>query len=113
MRTALQFLGPQIADILSALNNHHSRMQLKYHFFSLITQFSSLATNNSLIDSETGNIHHGGNFQAMEKKRHALHHIERLLFAQFTELSNTTVNRGLPPSLAATDPLTELSRQGN
>jgi histidine ammonia-lyase len=52
----------------------------------------------------------GGNFQAMsisnamEKTRLALHHIGKLLFAQTTELLNPAMNRGLPPSLAASDP---------
>ena len=41
---------------------------------------------------------------AMEKTRLALHHIGKLLFAQCTELINPTMNRGLPPNLAATDP---------
>ena len=68
------------------------------------------ATDNPLINGETGEVHHGGNFQAMsvtnamENTRLALHHIGKLLFAQFTELLNPAMNRGLPPSLAATDP---------
>ena len=41
---------------------------------------------------------------AMEKTRLALHHIGKILFAQGTELCNPTMNNGLPPSLAATDP---------
>jgi len=41
---------------------------------------------------------------AMEKTRLALHHIGKLLFAQATELMNPSMNRGLPPSLAASDP---------
>ena len=41
---------------------------------------------------------------AMEKTRLALHHIGKLLFAQCTELINPTMDRGLPPDLAATDP---------
>ena len=40
----------------------------------------------------------------MEKTRLALHAIGKLLFAQLTELLNPMTNRGLPPSLAATDP---------
>jgi phenylalanine ammonia-lyase len=68
------------------------------------------ATDNPLIDPETGHVYHGGNFQAMsvtnamEKTRLALHHLGRILFAQSTELMNPLLNRGLPPSLAATDP---------
>jgi phenylalanine ammonia-lyase len=40
----------------------------------------------------------------MEKTRLGLHHLGKLLFSQCTELVNPTMNRGLPPSLAATDP---------
>ncbi len=69
-----------------------------------------LATDNPLVDAETKEVHHGGNFQAMavtnamEKTRLALHHIGKLLFAQSAELVNPAMNRGLPPSLAASDP---------
>ncbi|THH33065.1 hypothetical protein EUX98_g1153 [Antrodiella citrinella] len=96
LRTAAQFLGPQVEDILSALET--------------ITVECNSTTDNPLIDGETGRVHHGGNFQAMavtnamEKTRLALHHVGKILFAQSTELMNPAMNRGLPPSLAATDP---------
>ncbi|THV07334.1 phenylalanine ammonia-lyase [Dendrothele bispora CBS 962.96] len=96
LRTSPQFLGPQIEDILSAL--------------AAVTQECNSTTDNPLINGSTGEIHHGGNFQAMaitnamEKTRLALHHIGKLLFAQSTELVNPAMNNGLPPSLAATDP---------
>ncbi|KAH9956509.1 L-Aspartase-like protein [Russula dissimulans] len=96
LRTAPQFLGPQIEDILAALNT--------------ISIECNSTTDNPLVDAETGEIHHGGNFQAMavtnamEKTRLSLHHIGKLLFAQAAELVNPAMNRGLPPSLAATDP---------
>ncbi|KAF8342677.1 phenylalanine ammonia-lyase [Cantharellus anzutake] len=96
LRTAPQFLGPQIEDILSAITT--------------LTQESNSTTDNPLVDSETGHVHHGGNFQAMsvtnpmEHVRVALHHIGKLLFAQLTELINPSMNRGLPPNLSATDP---------
>ncbi|CAL1711337.1 unnamed protein product [Somion occarium] len=96
LRTSAQFLGPQIEDILSAL--------------SAVTIECNSTTDNPLIDGETAEVHHGGNFQAMaitnamEKTRLALHHIGKLLFSQSTELMNPAMNRGLPPSLAATDP---------
>ncbi|KAG6820247.1 hypothetical protein H0H93_003411 [Arthromyces matolae] len=89
LRTSPQFLGPQIEDILAALTS--------------VTQESN-------SNGDTGEVHHGGNFQAMavtnamEKTRLALHHIGKLLFAQSTELLNPSMNNGLPPSLAATDP---------
>ncbi|KAK1230449.1 hypothetical protein PQX77_006459 [Marasmius sp. AFHP31] len=96
LRTSPQFIGPQIEDILAALGT--------------VTQECNSTTDNPLIDPESGEIHHGGNFQAMavtnamEKTRLSLHHIGKLLFAQSTELINPAMNRGLPPSLAASDP---------
>ncbi|KAJ6631615.1 L-Aspartase-like protein [Mycena sp. CBHHK59/15] len=96
LRTAPQFMGPQIEDLLASLET--------------ITQECNSTTDNPLVDSETGKIHNGGNFQAMavtnamEKTRLGLHHLGKLLFSQCTELVNPTMNRGLPPSLAATDP---------
>lgn len=96
LRTAPQFLGPQIEDILAAYDS--------------VSLEANSTTDNPLIDSKTGEVHHGGNFQAMavsnamEKTRLALHHIGKLLFAQTAELVNPQQNRGLPPSLAATDP---------
>lgn len=41
---------------------------------------------------------------AMEKTRLALDHIGKLAFAQSSEILNPHINKGLPPSLAATDP---------
>lgn len=96
LRTSPQFLGPQIEDILAAL--------------ATLTQECNSTTDNPLVDPATGDVHHGGNFQAMavtnamEKTRLALNHIGRLLFAQSCELISPAFNRGLPPSLAATDP---------
>ena len=40
----------------------------------------------------------------MEKTRLALDHIGKLAFAQSSEILNPHINKGLPPSLAATDP---------
>ncbi|KAJ7089725.1 phenylalanine ammonia-lyase [Mycena belliarum] len=96
LRTAPQFLGPQIEDLISSLKT--------------ITIECNSTTDNPLVDGESGEIHHGGNFQAMsvtnamEKTRLSLHHIGKILFAQCAELVNPATNRGLPPSLAATDP---------
>ncbi|KAH9174926.1 phenylalanine ammonia-lyase [Lactarius sanguifluus] len=73
LRTAPQFIGPQIEDILASLNT--------------ITIECNSTTDNPLVDAETNEVHHGGNFQAMavtnamEKTRLALHHIGKLLFA--------------------------------
>jgi hypothetical protein len=73
-------------------------MQFKYWFLLSYplknAQSLSTATDNPLLDGETGHVHHGGNFQAMaitnamEKTRLALHHIGKLLFSQSTELLN-------------------------
>lgn len=115
LRTSPQFLGPQIEDILSALTAvtqecNSSRWKLYIGRCHILLTALFVATDNPLIESETGIIHHGGNFQAMavtnamEKTRLALHHIGKLLFAQSTELCNPAMNNGLPPSLAATDP---------
>ncbi|GLB37750.1 putative aromatic amino acid lyase [Lyophyllum shimeji] len=96
LRTSPQFIGPQIEDLLESLKT--------------ITIECNSTTDNPLVDGETGKVHNGGNFQAMavtnamEKTRLALHHLGKLLFSQCTELVNPTMNRGLPPSLAATDP---------
>ncbi|KZP27572.1 phenylalanine ammonia-lyase [Athelia psychrophila] len=104
LRTAPQFLGPQIEDLLSALET--------------ITIECNSTTDNPLVDGLTGNVHHGGNFQAMavtnamERTRLALHHIGKLMFAQCTELINPTMNRGLPPSLAASDPSLDYHAKG-
>lgn len=74
------------------------------------TQSFETATDNPLVDGETGTVHHGGNFQAMaislamDRIRLSLQHIGKLIFSQLTELLNPTMNRGLPPNLAATDP---------
>jgi phenylalanine ammonia-lyase len=115
LRTAPQFLGPQIEDILSALTtvtiecNSSTSLILLPELPLCLTRYPA-ATDNPLVNGDTGEIHHGGNFQAMavtnamEKTRLAMHHIGKLLFSQCTELLNPTMNRGLPPSLAATDP---------
>ena len=63
-------------------------------------------------------IHQGGNFQAMsvtntmEKTRLSLHHLGKILFGQSAELINPAMNRGLPPSLAATDPSLDYHAKG-
>ncbi|KAJ2928292.1 hypothetical protein H1R20_g8793, partial [Candolleomyces eurysporus] len=96
LRTAPQFIGPQVEDLLHAVET--------------VTIECNSTTDNPLVDGETGTVHHGGNFQAMavsnamEKTRLALHHLGKILFAQCAELMDPAMNRGLPPSLAATDP---------
>ncbi|KAF7351061.1 Phenylalanine ammonia-lyase [Mycena sanguinolenta] len=100
LRTAPQFLGPQIEDLLASLKT------ITLECNSIRCQ--QLTTR--LWTGENGEVHHGGNFQAMavsnamEKTRLSLHHIGKLLFAQQAEIIDPSMNRGLPPSLAATDP---------
>ncbi|EIN12135.1 phenylalanine ammonia-lyase, partial [Punctularia strigosozonata HHB-11173 SS5] len=95
LRTAAQWLGPQMEDVMAAVA-------------SVALECNS-TTDNPLVD-ERGAVHHGGNFQAtavtnaMEKTRLAMHAIGKLMFAQMTEMLNPATSRGLPPSLAATDP---------
>ncbi|KAJ7217749.1 L-Aspartase-like protein [Mycena pura] len=104
LRMAPQFIGPQLEDLLASLET--------------IALECNCSTDNPLIDSETGKIHNGGNFQAMavtnatEKTRLGLHHLGKLLFSQCTELLNPDMNRGLPPSLAATDPSLNFHAKG-
>lgn len=49
---------------------------------------------------------------AMEKTRMALQNIGKLLFSQSTEICNPAMNRGLPPSLAATNPSLDYHGKG-
>lgn len=104
LRTAPQFIGPQIEDLLASLET--------------ITRECNSTTDNPLSDGETGRIHNGGNFQAMavtntmEKTRLSLHHLGKILFAQCAELMDPSMNRGLPPSLAATDPSLDYHAKG-
>jgi phenylalanine ammonia-lyase len=104
IRTAPQWLGPFLEDLLLA------NEQLKIELNS--------TTDNPLIDPDTGDIYHGGNFQAvsvttaMEKCRLAAQAIGRMLFAQFTEMVNPATNRGLPPNLCADEPSTSFTVKG-
>ncbi|KAK0195746.1 L-Aspartase-like protein [Armillaria mellea] len=104
LRTAPQFIGPQVEDLLASLET--------------ITRECNSTTDNPLSDGETGRIHNGGNFQAMavtntmEKTRLSLHHLGKILFAQCAELMDPSMNRGLPPSLAATDPSLDYHAKG-
>ncbi|KIY50277.1 phenylalanine ammonia-lyase [Fistulina hepatica ATCC 64428] len=96
LRTAPQFMGPHVEDLQRSMQT--------------ITLECNSTTDNPLFDGETGNAHHGGNFQAMacanvmEKTRLGLYHLGKLIFSQSAELVTPSMNRGLPPSLAATDP---------
>ncbi|EJD42197.1 phenylalanine ammonia-lyase [Auricularia subglabra TFB-10046 SS5] len=104
LRTAAQYLGPWLEDILAA----HTTVSLE----------CNTTTDNPLIDGKTGHVHHGGNFQAMavtsamEKTRLALFHIGKLLFSQLTEMLNPLFSNGLPPSVAASEPSTDYHAKG-
>lgn len=104
LRTAAQYLGPWLEDILAA----HATVSLE----------CNTTTDNPLIDGKTGHVHHGGNFQAMavtsamEKTRLALFHIGKLLFSQLTEMLNPLFSNGLPPSVAASEPSTDYHAKG-
>lgn len=95
-RTASQWIGPQLEDLTLA----HRQVQVEINS----------TTDNPLIDTRNGLLHHGGNFQAvcitsaMEKTRSSMQMMGKLLFAQCTELVNSQMNRGLPPNLCADDP---------
>ncbi|KAF8911465.1 L-Aspartase-like protein [Gymnopilus junonius] len=104
LRTAPQFIGPQVEDLLQSVKT--------------LTIECNSTTDNPLVDGETGVVHNGGNFQAMavtnamEKTRLSLHHLGKILFGQCAELINPAMNRGLPPSLAATDPSLDYHAKG-
>lgn len=104
LRTAPQWLGPFLEDLLLANEQ-------------LTTELNS-TTDNPIIDPDTGEIYHGGNFQAvsvtsaMEKCRLAAQAIGRMLFSQFTEMVNPVTNRGLPPNLCADNPSTSFTMKG-
>ena len=96
IRTASQWLGPQLEDIVLA----DKQMSIELNS----------TTDNPIIDWKNEEFLHGGNFQAMtvtsamEKTRSVLHAIGRLLFAQSSELINPVFNNGLPPNLTADEP---------
>ena len=96
IRTAPQWLGPQLEDIVLA------DKQISVELNS--------TTDNPVIDLQSEEFLHGGNFQAvavtsaMEKTRSVLHAIGRLLFAQSSDLVNPALNNGLPPNLTADEP---------
>ncbi len=95
-RTAAQWLGPQIEDMILADEQISVEM--------------NSTTDNPIIDTSNEKILHGGNFQAMsvtsavEKIRGSLQVIGRMLFSQCTELINPVTNNGLPPNLTADEP---------
>lgn len=104
IRTAPQWIGPQLEDLCSA------EAQISVELNS--------TTDNPLIDVQNNCVHHGGNFQAasltsaMEKARTAITMLGRILLAQSGELVNPDLNNGLPPNLSADDPTNSFACKG-
>lgn len=104
LRTASQWIGPQLEDLDLA----HTQLAVELNS----------TTDNPLIDVEGNQIHHGGNFQAVtvtsatEKTRLALQMLGKLMFAQSSELINTTLNGTLPPNLCFEDPSLSFAFKG-
>jgi len=96
LRTASQWIGPVLEDFCLAADQ-------------LTVELNSV-TDNPLIDTTTGRVFHGGNFQAravtsaVEKLRQGLQSIGRMLFSQCTEMINPSTNWGLPGNLVSDDP---------
>ncbi|KAI4265451.1 MAG: hypothetical protein L6R38_009412 [Xanthoria sp. 2 TBL-2021] len=95
IRTASQWIGPVLEDFCLA----HDQLTIELNS----------VTDNPLIETATGRVFHGGNFQAravtsaVEKLRQGLQSIGRMLFAQCTEMINPTTSWGLPPNLCSDD----------
>ncbi|KAF8532570.1 L-Aspartase-like protein [Gautieria morchelliformis] len=96
LRTAPQWIGPQVEEALAAWRTIEVEM--------------NSTTDNPIIDLQGQRSVHGGNFQgtsvalAMEKTRIGLQHLGKLAYAQLVELGSPSLNRGLPPDLAAWEP---------
>ncbi|KAF7587544.1 hypothetical protein BBP40_007055 [Aspergillus hancockii] len=104
LRCVPQWIGPQLEDLLLA----HKQVTVELNS----------TTDNPLVDPESGDILHGGNFQAvsitsaMEKTRSCLQMFGRLLFSQSTELVDPSLNNGLPTNLVADDPSLSFTMKG-
>ncbi|PYI08490.1 putative phenylalanine ammonia-lyase [Aspergillus sclerotiicarbonarius CBS 121057] len=104
LRTAPQWIGPQLEDLLSA--DRQVEIEL------------NSSTDNPLIDVSRDRFHHGGNFQAasvtsaMEKARGALVMLGKILLGQCNELTNPSLSGGLPPNLCADDPSISFTIKG-
>lgn len=96
IRTASQWIGPVLEDFLLA----HQQVTIEINS----------VTDNPLVDTSSGRMLHGGNFQAkaitsaMEKVRQGCQSLGRMISVQCTELMNPATNRGLPPNLVVDEP---------
>ncbi len=109
LRSAPQWIGPQLEDLLLA----HRQISVELNS----------SCDNPLVDSSSGvagqqDIYYGCNFQAavvtsaMEKVRLALQMLGRLLFSQATEMIDPTLSGGLPANLASDDPSLSFTMKG-
>lgn len=104
VRSAGQWIGPQIEDLLLA--------------DSQVTTELNSTTDNPLLDVQAGEVYSGANFQAvsitsaMEKARLSLQMFGKLMFAQYSELIHPSHNNGLPANLAADDPSLSFTMKG-
>jgi phenylalanine ammonia-lyase len=106
IRTASQWIGPQLEDLLLAHQQIYTEL--------------NATTDNPLIDMTSGvpRFFNGGNFQAasitsaMEKTRSALQMLGKMIFAQCTEIIDPAFNNGLPANLAADDPSLSFTCKG-
>jgi phenylalanine ammonia-lyase len=104
LRTASQWIGPQLEDILHATSQIHIEI--------------NSTTDNPLLDVKSDHVLHGGNFQAavvtstMDRARLCLERLGKMLFSQATEIINPMLNGGLPANLCADDPSTSFTCKG-
>lgn len=104
LRTSSQWIGPQLEDLALALK------QVEVELNS--------TTDNPLIDPDSAEVHHGGNFQAasvtsaMEKTMGAMQMIGKMVFSQCTEMINPVLNKGLTPNLCVDDPSLSYTMKG-
>ena len=109
LRTVPQWLGPALQE------TYFAEVQLKNELKSI--------SDNPLIFPSTekdkpGKIVYGGNFQAtrvttaMEKLRLAILLVGRMIFAQSSEIIDSSMNNGLPPNLAADNPSLSFTAKG-